>query len=238
MVAQAMADRIARVKAKIADAAHAAGRNPSDIKLMGVSKFHPYEEMEQAAPMVDLLGENRVQEAAEKRALWSEKGKPFAAPWHLIGQLQKNKARKALDTFDLIETVDSLELAATLNRICQETDKTLPIYIEVNMSHEASKSGISEQEAPHLADEICGKCPQLRLEGLMTIAPITTQETPIRRAFAGLRELAGKLRTQTGLALPELSMGMSGDFEYAIAEGSTIVRVGTAIFGERKAIKK
>lgn len=223
---------IARIKEKIAAAAKASCRTPEAVKLMGVSKFHPYSAMAQAAPFVDLLGENRVQEAEQKRKEWRQK--PFETKWHLIGSLQKNKARKAIETFDLIESIDSLELALTVERICEEKDISYPIYMEVNMSHEASKSGIEEADAPRLAEQLQAQCPKLMLQGLMTIAPITEEETAIRAAFAGLRELAEKLKVQTGLALPELSMGMSGDFEYAIAEGSTIVRVGTAIFGERE----
>lgn len=224
-------EKVNLIRERISNAAKASARNVSEIKLMGVSKFHPFEAMKEAAPFVDLLGENRVQEASEKRLLWQEV--PFDTPWHLIGQLQKNKARRALETFDLIESVDNFELAAVLNRICAETDRNFPIYLEVNMSHEESKSGVDETDCPRLLDAIIEKCPQLCVEGLMTIAPITDDEISIRKAFSGLRELREKLCAQSGLKLPELSMGMSSDFEYAIAEGSTIVRVGTAIFGQR-----
>ena len=226
-----IAENIAQIRRQIADAAQRSGRQAKEIKLMAVSKFHPFERMREAADFVDLLGENRVQEAAGKRALWQENR--FETPWHLIGSLQKNKARKALETFDLIESVDNFELAAVLNRVLEETDTVFPIYMEVNMSHEQSKSGVAEENALQLAEEILKKCPRLKIEGLMTIAPITEEEKAIRKAFCGLRELRDKLRLATGLELSELSMGMSGDFAYAIEEGSTIVRVGTAIFGKR-----
>lgn len=225
-------ENVAKIRAQIETAAKVSGRLASEIKLMGVSKFHPFEAMKEAAPFVDLFGENRVQEGAQKRELW--KSDPFETPWHLIGQLQKNKARRALETFDLIESVDSFELAAVLNRICAETERTFPVFIEVNMSHEASKSGVAEDCAEKLLDDILTGCPYLSVQGLMTIAPITDDERAIRKAFSALRGMKEKMCKGTGLELPELSMGMSADFEYAIEEGSTIVRVGTAIFGVRE----
>ena len=220
------------VRAKIEEAAKKAGRCASEIKLMGVSKFHPFEAMREAAQYVDLLGENRVQEAASKRLLWKEA--PFDAPWHLIGQLQKNKARRALETFDLIESVDSFELASLLNRILEETGRKFPVYLEINMSHDENKSGAEAENAPEMLEKIMENCPRLSVEGLMTMAPLNGDEKAVRRAFSGLRTLAEELSTRSGLQLPVLSMGMSGDFEYAIEEGSTLVRVGTAIFGERE----
>ena len=225
-------ENIAAVRAKIEAAAEKSCRGAEEIKLMGVSKFHPFEAMAAAAPFVDLLGENRVQEGAEKRRLWQEN--PFETPWHLIGQLQKNKARRALETFDLIESVDSVELALLLNRILEESGRDFPVYLEINMSHEASKSGADEKDAPKLLEDIMERCPRLAVFGLMTMAPLDGDEKAVREAFSGLRILRDRLKQQSGLALPELSMGMSGDFRYAIEEGSTLVRVGTAIFGERE----
>jgi len=225
-------ENVAKIREQIGLAAKMSGRTAAEIKLMGVSKFHPFEAMKEAASFVDLLGENRVQEAAQKRELW--KSAPFKTAWHLIGQLQKNKARRALETFDLIESVDSFELAAVLNRICAETERIFPIFLEVNMSHEVSKSGVVEDSAEKLLNEILEHCRYLSVQGLMTIAPITDEEKAIRRAFSALREMKNRMCRETGLELPELSMGMSADFKYAIEEGSTIVRVGTAIFGERK----
>lgn len=224
-------DHIAAIRAEIASAAQAAGRGVDDVKLMGVSKFHPLEMMLRASDCIDLLGENRVQEAVEKRAGWPPENK---TPWHLIGHLQKNKARKALEIFDLIESVDGFDLAKTLDRIVAETGRaTYPVYIEVNMSGEEAKNGIALRDAEKLLEQILIECPHLRVEGLMTIGPLTDDEKQVRVAFAGLYAMRGSMREKFGLALPELSMGMSGDFKVAIEEGSTIVRVGTAIFGSR-----
>ncbi len=225
-------ENVSIVRAAIEKAAAKACRRTAEIKLMGVSKFHPFDAMEEAAQFVDLLGENRVQEGMKKRKLWREN--PFETPWHLIGQLQKNKARKALDTFDLIESVNSFELAETLNRILEETAKKFPVYLEIDMSHDENKSGAKAEDAEKLLDSIMEHCPRLSVEGLMTMAPLDGDEKAIRTAFAGLRTLRDELKLKSGLSLPVLSMGMSGDFEYAIEEGSTLVRVGTAIFGARE----
>jgi pyridoxal phosphate enzyme (YggS family) len=212
-------------------AAARSGRGAKDIRLMGVSKFHPLEMMAEASQFVDLLGENRVQEAEGKRVGWPAGNK---TPWHLIGHLQRNKARKALSVFSAIESVDSFDLARALDRILAET-KADPyvIYLEVNMSGEASKDGMQPGDAEQILDQIRQSCPRLLVDGLMTIGPNVDDPAAIRKSFANLRELREKLRSSSGLALPELSMGMSGDFETAIEEGSTIVRVGTAIFGPR-----
>jgi pyridoxal phosphate enzyme (YggS family) len=224
--------RITDVRGKIEDAAQKAGRSAEEIKLMGVSKFHPVEMMIEAANFVDILGENRVQEAAAKRVQWQTR--KSKTPWHLIGHLQRNKARKALEIFDLIESVDTLDLARVLDRILVETGvEKYPVFIEVNMSKEISKEGVEPEEAGRLLERIIQYCPHLSVEGLMTIGPNVEDEKAIRKAFTGLREMRETMRKTTGLALPELSMGMSNDFPIAIEEGSTIVRVGTAIFGPR-----
>lgn len=225
-------NNIAAIKRQIEDAARGCGRNPEEIKLMAVSKFHPFEMMDIAADYVELLGENRVQEAYEKRARWNP---AKTTPWHLIGHLQKNKARKALDVFDLIQTVDSFEIACTLDRILAETDrKNYPVFIEVNTSGEITKEGVTPQEAPRLIERIKELCARLEITGLMTIGPNVEDEDKIRESFASLRKMRDEFRPRFDLELPELSMGMSGDFKIAIEEGSTIVRVGTAIFGERQ----
>lgn len=219
------------VSEKITRIAKDCGRDRNEIKLMGVSKFHPLEMMIEASRWVDLLGENRVQEASEKRAGWSVGNK---TPWHLIGHLQKNKARKALETFDLIESVDSFELAQTLDRILEKTGReSFPVFIEVNMSGETSKNGVAPASVPGFFENVLAQCPRLRVEGLMTLGPLTEDERSIRTAFSGLRDICVAMRAEFGLPLPELSMGMSGDFAIAIQEGSTIVRIGTAIFGPR-----
>lgn len=222
---------VEEIRSRMEAAAQRSGRNAGDVRLMGVSKFHPLEMMKEASAFVDLLGENRVQEAEGKRAGWPAENK---TPWHLIGHLQRNKARKALAIFSVIESVDSLDLARMLDRILAETNAVpYVIYLEVNMSGEASKSGMAPTDAERILDQIRDYCPHLSVEGLMTIGPNVDDADSVRRSFVNLRELRERLRSSAGLALPELSMGMSGDFEAAIEEGSTIVRVGTAIFGPR-----
>lgn len=223
-------ERIVKIRERIAEAAKRAGREPSNVKLMGVSKYQPLAAMKEAAPLVDLLGENRVQEALEKHIACPV----HSVRWHLIGHLQMNKARRALEIFDLIESVDSADLAYTLNRIAGEKNiASLPIFLEVNMSGEASKNGLKPADVCKTAYEIVKTCGRLRIEGLMTIGPLHGDIGDTRRAFAGLRKLSAKARGETGLALPDLSMGMSGDYETAVEEGSTIVRIGTGIFGDR-----
>lgn len=225
-------ENIAAITEKINAAAKAGSRSSDEVKLMAVSKQRTPEEMLCASEYVSMLGENRVQEAQLKRAGWPPDNK---TPWHLIGHLQRNKARKALELFDAIQSVDSFEMARVLNRILEESGRvSYPVFIEVNMSGEASKNGVDPEVTHFLLDNILNSCPNLRVDGLMTIGPLTGNESAIRKAFSGLRTLRDKMREVFGLPLPELSMGMSGDYVIAIEEGSTIVRVGTAIFGERK----
>lgn len=223
---------IFEIRERMRGAAMRSGRDLSEIRLMGVSKTYPVEYMLSAASKVDILGENRVQEAADKRLAW-----PSAemTPWHLIGHLQRNKARKALEVFDLIETVDSLDLARMLDRILGETNEQgFPVYMEINVSGELTKSGAAPEEAASMLERIMTYCPRLSVEGLMTIGPNTENDQDIRKAFEGLRLLRDRLSKVSGLPLYELSMGMSNDFETAIEEGSTLVRVGTGIFGVRQ----
>ena len=200
------------------------------IYFVAVSKTHTVDEMHEAEkfPCIDYFGENRVQEAEAKRKTYGTS----RIPWRLIGHLQANKARKALELFDTIDSVDTPELATRLNRIAGELGKNIPVLIEVNTSGEDSKSGVDPENFSQLLD-VVREQEHLRLDGLMTIGPITDDESKIRRAFANLRGLCENARTSTGLALPVLSMGMSGDFESAILEGSTMVRIGTLLFGAR-----
>lgn len=223
---------ILEIRERIMNAAKKSNRDPGGIKLMGVTKNHPVEFLLSAAPKVDLIGENRVQEAADKRLKWPSES---TTPWHLIGHLQRNKARKALEIFDLIESVDTLDLARMLDRILAETDSSgFPVFLEINMSGELSKNGVAPQEASSLLERVMQYCPRISVEGLMTIGPNTADDNDIRASFEGLRLLRDKLRQDSGLPLKELSMGMSSDYETAIQEGSTIVRVGTGIFGKRQ----
>lgn len=222
---------ISEIRDKIMLAAKRSSRDPSDIRLMGVSKTYPVEYMLSAAAKLDIIGENKIQEAVDKRLNWPSGEK---IPWHLIGHLQRNKARKALEVFDLIETVDSLDLARMLDRILAETDGGyFPVYLEINMSGELTKNGAPPQEAASLLERIMQYCPCLSVEGLMTIGPNIDEEIEIRKSFEGLRILRDQLSSVSGLPLRELSMGMSNDYEIAVEEGSTIVRVGTGIFGLR-----
>jgi len=231
MVTTEMSDRIRSILDRIAAAARRSGREPQSVTLLAVSKTKPLETVVEAARtgLVCHFGENHVQEGQIKVPAFPEE---LTAVWHLIGHLQRNKARKAAQLFDVIESVDSTAIAAALERVCAEMQKTLPVLIEANSSGEASKTGTPWDEVPRLADYLRDECPHLRLDGLMTIGPLGGDETAVRRAFAATRELRDQLRLSSG-DLPCLSMGMSGDFEWAIEEGSTQVRVGTAIFGRR-----
>lgn len=225
---------IESIRAEIKEAELACGRSAGSVKLMGVTKYHPVEMMTAAAGLLDLIGENKVQEACSKRADWPKD--TANCPWHLIGHLQRNKIRRALECFQLIESVDALDTAIAINRVLSENEhetSVFPIFIEVNMSREAAKSGIPAEEADILLLNIQKLCPLVSVEGLMTVAANTKDEAELRGAFGGLRELRDRLSAVSGLPLRELSMGMSGDFRTAVEEGSTIVRIGSAIFGER-----
>ena len=231
-----IAENISFIRDNMEAAAKRSGRVPSDIALMGVSKYHTLSAMLEASPWLEMLGENKVQDAAKKRLGFpSDK----LIPWHLIGHLQKNKVRKALEIFDVIQTIDSLELACTVERVLCETGKDgYPVLIEVNMSGEASKHGIKPIEAEYLLERMMVLCPHIAVTGLMTIGPNVDDALAIRKSFEGLRNIRDSLRGKFGLALTELSMGMSQDYETAIEEGSTIVRIGSAIFGARDILTK
>ncbi len=217
------------IRERIDSAMTRAGRKDK-VYFAAVSKTRTVDEMKEAEKIswVDFFGENRVQEADSKRKSYGES----RIPWRLIGHLQANKARKAAEIFDTIDSIDSPELVQRLNRIAGELGKIIPVLIEVNTSGETSKSGIDPENFPALLDAVISQ-ENLRLDGLMTVGPITDSEREIRSAFATLRGLAENSRGKTGLSLPVLSMGMSGDFETAILEGSTLIRIGTLLFGPR-----
>ena len=224
-MAKTLAEKFSDVKNQIKAAAEKAGRNADEIKLVAVSKTHPVEILLEAIEAgANILGENKVQEAESKiEEIGREK-----AEWHLIGHLQKNKARKAVKLFDWIHTLDSIELAERLERICQEEKRTdLNVLIQVDLANEETKSGVAENDLPELI-EYLKSCECLKLRGLMIIPPYFEDAEKTRPFFKRLREIRDKL-----LPDGELSMGMSHDFAVAIEEGATIVRVGTAIFGER-----
>lgn len=210
---------------RIGDAATRAGRDAREIKLVAVSKTHPPTVLRQAIDAgATILGENKVQEAESKII---ELGRN-AAEWHLIGHLQSNKARKAVQLFDVIQSLDSLELARRLERICGEEGRNeLSVFIEVDLAGEETKAGIPESELRPLV-EFLRKCEHLRLRGLMIVPPYDDDVENTRPFFKRLREIRDNL-----LSGGDLSMGMSHDFETAIEEGATVVRVGTAIFGRR-----
>lgn len=216
---------LSTVQDRIEAAAGRAGRDPREIKLVGVSKTHPASVLNDAiAAGIKSLGENKIQEAQEKiPQIGRDK-----AEWHLIGHLQSNKARKAVQLFDVIESIDSLELAERLERICSEEGRaSLSVFIQVDLANEQTKSGIPENELPKLIEFVKG-CKRLKLDGLMIVPPYFDHVDEVRPYFQRLRSIRDKLLPDGGL-----SMGMSHDFEIAIEEGATVVRVGTAIFGER-----
>ena len=222
------------IRNRISEAEKKSGRKSGSVKLMAVSKFHPSEAVIEAFNAGQLLfGENRVQEASLKFPPLIEAHPEINV--HMIGQLQSNKVKKALEYASCIQSVDRIDLLREIEKQCAKTDRKIKILFEVHTGEE-SKSGYSS-EADLL--ESIGKCaegdfPHIIPEGFMTMAPFTDDEKLVRKSFITLRNLSEKIRPQfPSLSLTELSMGMSGDFEIAIEEGSTLVRVGTAIFGER-----
>jgi pyridoxal phosphate enzyme (YggS family) len=220
---------LAAVRTRIEAACAVAGRPPQSVALLPVTKTHSFEAAlfayEAGLPSV---GENRVQEAVEKRPL-----APPSLRWELIGHLQSNKAKLAVETFDRVQSLDSVELAERLARLCREAGKKMPVFLQANSGADAAKFGSGDFDAlARLAQRVTA-LPELRLEGLMTIPALDADLSVARRAFETLREWRDKLEVQLGTRLPELSMGMSGDLEEAIAAGSTLVRVGTALFGKR-----
>lgn len=223
-----IAANLASLRERIAAACARAGRDPAAVTLMGVSKFQPPEAVRAALDAgLTTFGESRVQEAKAKIPLC-----PGRARWQMIGHLQSNKCRDAVALFSMIQSVDSLALAQELDRQCEKAAKTLPILLEVNVAGEASKFGYAPAKV--LADfRELNQLPRLEIHGLMTIAPYSPTPERVRPVFRRLRELRGECEQLLGAPLPVLSMGMSGDFEVAIEEGATVVRVGSALFGER-----
>lgn len=220
-----LGSRLAAIRARIEAAAVRCGRLPQDVTLVAISKTHPASVVRSAIELgATDLGENRVQEAEQKIA---EVGRTRAR-WHLVGHLQANKARRAVQLFDVIHSLDSLELARRLDRLCgEEGRENLPVLVQVDLGHEKTKSGIDEAELPELVAGL-GELSRVQLMGLMTLPPFFDDPEQARPYFQRLRELRNKW-----VPNGELSMGMTNDFEVAIEEGATMVRVGTAIFGQR-----
>jgi len=226
----AIAENLDRILQRIHTAAERAGRQPDEITLIGVSKTHPADAIQQAFDAgLRHFGENRVQE-------WEAKGDKLAnlsATWHLIGHLQSNKAAKAAKLFHSVDSVDDFALAQRLERARAETNATEPLRVLIEVySGEETKSGVAESDLTELAYKIL-PLTNLRLAGLMTIPPYFDDPEAVRPHFANLRRLRDTLERHIGRRLPVLSMGMSHDFEAAIAEGATEIRVGTALFGTR-----
>jgi hypothetical protein len=227
-----IADRVARIRETIDDTLSRTGQKNRYVQIVAVTKTRTADEMIEAARSgVDAIGENRVQEALDKRDKWPEDVK---TPWHMIGHLQRNKARKALEVFSCIQSLSRRRLADTLQRLMEEKDERLPVLLEVNISGEESKHGVEPEHAEELAEYILEFCDRLKLEGLMGIAPFTEDEKRVRSSFSQLRDLRDRLSDRVNVDLPTLSMGMSNDYLTAVAEGSTMVRIGTALFGNRE----
>jgi hypothetical protein len=228
----ALAENLESIKKRIADACARTNRDPASVLMLAVSKTHPPEAIAEAARLgITLFGENKVQEAKAKIPQC-----PGRLRWHMIGHLQSNKCRDAVALFEMIQSVDSLNLAEELNKRADQAAKTMPILLEVNSAGEASKFGYSPAR---LLEDLAAinKLSRLEIRGLMTVPPWSPNPEKVRPVFLQLRELREKCDAILGAPLPHLSMGMSGDFEVAIEEGATIVRIGTALFGERHKLK-
>lgn len=222
-----MRERLKLINEKIAAACQRAGRDFFEVTLVAVSKTVEPERIRQAIEAgVRVLGENRVQEAATKMPELADLVVEHNVEWHLIGHLQSNKARRAVELFSTIQSVDSFKLAERLDNVAGELGKRLPVFIEVNLGGEAAKAGVEPDEVLPLCEQ-AGKLANLELKGLMAVPPFLENAEEVRPFFRRLRTLRDQAQ------LKELSMGMSHDFEIAIEEGATIVRIGTALFGER-----
>jgi pyridoxal phosphate enzyme (YggS family) len=223
-------DNLKRVTEKIANAALKCGRNPADIQLVAVSKTISPEMINQGiAAGIKIIGENKVQEAKAKKASVNP------VKWHMVGHLQTNKVKHAVQLFDQIDSVDSYRLAEEINKRCEVENKRMSVLVEINTSGEASKFGCEPAEAPELVSRI-SVLDHLKIEGLMTIGLFTDRMELVRPCFVNLREIFEKIKNMNlnGVSMVHLSMGMSADYEVAIEEGATLVRIGTAIFGPRQ----
>jgi hypothetical protein len=228
-----LADNLNSIQLRIRAACERAGRDPDSVVLLAVTKGQPPEVVNEAVKLgVTLFGENKVQEAKAKIPLCSGRLR-----WQMIGHLQSNKCRDAIDWFEMIQSVDSLPLAEELSKRAEQAGKTMPVLLEVNAVGEASKFGYRAEalltDLPKL-----NALPRLEVHGLMTVPPWTTELEKLRPIFREMRELKSRCEQIVGAPLPQLSMGMSGDFEVAIEEGATMVRIGTALFGPRPKAKQ
>jgi pyridoxal phosphate enzyme (YggS family) len=228
-----IAENLEHVRAEISEAAGRSGRSTDDVELVAISKTHEADQVREAIEAGQhLFGESRVQEARIKIPLL-----PSSLRWHFVGHLQKNKIRHALPLFEFFHSVDSLSLAQDMNRIAAEEGAHPRILLEMNVSGEGSKFGFKPDGLRAEMEELLA-LPRLTIEGLMTIAPLADEAQASRKFFVELRELRDALEKEFDLKLPQLSMGMTNDFAIAVEEGATLVRVGTAIFGQRQRPKK
>ena len=226
-------DNLERVREQIVQAAAKAGRDVKDVELVAIAKMHPAEKVREAVEAGQtLFGESRIQEA---RAKISELSSNIR--WHFVGHLQKNKVRQALPLFEMIHSVDSLALAQDINRIAEEEGLYPRVLLEVNVAGEGSKFGFAPDDLREQM-EVLLALPRLSIEGLMCIPPLTVESEDSQKFFVQVRELRDSLEKEFNMKLPQLSMGMTQDFPIGIQEGATLVRVGTAIFGERSKKQK
>jgi pyridoxal phosphate enzyme (YggS family) len=230
-------NNLQNIRQRIIEAAGRANRSPEEIKLVAVSKRFSKEKISEAIGCGQFVfGENYIQESIEKIPFLGNKYSDCSLSWHFIGKLQSNKARKAAELFDVIETIDSIKLARTLEKHLAVLDKTLTGYIQINIGREEQKSGILPEKCESLLQQLA-ELKHLQIKGLMAMPPYFTDPEKSRLFFKEMRDLAENLISSKliGLNGPvELSMGMSGDFEVAIEEGATVVRLGTALFGSRQ----
>jgi pyridoxal phosphate enzyme (YggS family) len=217
------------VHQRIQQACERVKRDPAEVTLLAVSKGHPPAAIAEAVELGQVIfGENKVQEAKFKTSQC-----PSAARWHMIGHLQTNKCRDALQIFEMVESVDSMRLAEGLNKAAERASRSLPILLEVNVSGESTKFGYGVEAVVEELEDL-NALPKIEIHGLMTMAPWSRDPEKVRAVFRRLREVKMKCEDRLGVPMPHLSMGMSGDFEVAIEEGSTLVRLGTSLFGPRK----
>lgn len=225
---ESLVQRLATLRQRITDACARVGRKTDEVRLLPVSKgFGPDAIQEAAAAGLTVFGESRVQEARAKIPAC-----PGHLSWHFVGHLQRNKAREAVRLFDLLHAVDSLRLLQTLEDLCEQEGRNLPVFLEVNVGEDPSKFGLAPSEVPAVL-EVAAGLRRVTVCGLMTVPPFTRDPADSRPYFRRLRECRDAGSVQVGMPLPELSMGMSRDFEWAIEEGATWVRIGTALFGPR-----
>ena len=227
-----LAENLDSIQQRIRAACDRAGRDAASVTLLGVTKGQPPEAVTDAGRLgLAFFGENKIQEAKAKITLCAGRLR-----WHFIGHLQTNKCRDAVELFEMIESVDSLHVAQEISKRAEQASKTMPILLEVNLAGESSKFGYSPEKLLAELSQI-NALPRLEIHGFMTVPPYTTNAENVRPVFRRMRELKERAEQALGAPLPHLSMGMSGDFEVAIEEGATIVRVGTALFGPRKSVK-